>query len=239
MQRPSVLEGLKDVKSNTAIWAIEDDPGMQLVIEEILAPVFQLRLFSKVDEFSAALDSAPEGSVDLVIADLMLPERSFLSLMQSRENQRLNDVPVIVVSSVQDIETLRFCFQFGVKDYITKPFPSSELIAKIERALGQASQQADSRIVLDSLSKTVLRMGKRSDSLTTREFDILSAIHGEQSQSISRKELLQKVWGATRLSAKALDVHLVNLRRKIQPLGLDVRFRRPDQFVLLSELADN
>lgn len=227
------------MKSNAAIWAIEDDPGMQLVIEEILAPVFRLRLFSKVDDFRAALDDAPAGTVDLVIADLMLPERSFLSLMKSQESQRLHDVPVIVVSSVQDVETLRFCFQFGVKDYITKPFPSSELIAKVERALGPSAAGVDARTVVDRLTKTVARLGKRSDSLTTREFDILSAIHDAPNQSLSRKDLLQKVWGSARLSAKALDVHLVNLRRKIQPLGLDVRFRRPDQFVLLSDLAEN
>lgn len=228
------------MKSNAAIWAIEDDPGMQLVIEEILAPVFQLRLFSKVDDFRAALDDAPAGTVDLVIADLMLPERSFLSLMKSQDSQRLHDVPVIVVSSVQDVETLRFCFQFGVKDYITKPFPSSELIAKVERALGPAAAAAaDARTVVDELTKTVARLGKRSDSLTTREFEILSSIHDAPNQSLSRKDLLQKVWGSARLSAKALDVHLVNLRRKIQPLGLDVRFRRPDQFVLLSDLAEN
>lgn len=231
------MEATTLVKSNAAIWAIEDDPGIQLVIEEILAPAFQLRLFSRVEEFRAALESAPTGTVDLIIADLMLPERSFLSLMKSGDNQRLQDVPVIVVSSVQDLETLRFCFQFGVKDYITKPFQSSELIAKIERALGPAS--SDARIVLDDATKTVHRMSKRSDPLTTREFDILSAIHGASNQSLSRKDLLHTVWGAARLSAKALDVHLVNLRRKIQPLGLDVRFRRPDQFVLLSDLADS
>ncbi len=227
------------MKSSAAIWAIEDDPGMQLVIEEILAPVFKLRLFSKVDDFRQALNNAPAGSVDLVLADLMLPERSFLSLMKSEESPRLHDVPVIVVSSLQDIETLRFCFAFGVKDYITKPFPGAELIAKVEKALGPGSQAQSDRTVLDKLTKTVIRLGKRSDSLTSREFEILTAIHDAANQSLSRADLLQKVWGATRLSAKALDVHLVNLRRKIQPLGLDVRFRRPDQFVLLSELAEN
>lgn len=227
------------MKSNAAIWAVEDDPGMQLVLEEILAPTFQLRIFSKVTDFGAALAGALVGTVDLVIADLMLPDRSFLSLMESGELPRLRDVPVIVVSSMQDIETFRFCFQFGVKDYITKPFGGPELIAKVERALGPAGSHPDPRISLDDLTKTVQRLGKRSESLTTREFHILSSIHDAPNQSLSRKDLLQKVWGATLLSAKALDVHLVNLRKKIQPLGLDVRFRRPDQFVLLSDFIDH
>ena len=77
-----------------------------------------------------------------------------------------------------------------------------------------------------------------SSPLTATEYSIFKLIHADPQRSVTRATLVSAIWGDAARHTKTLDVHLANLRKKIVPLGLDVRFRQPDRYVLLSAVGE-
>jgi DNA-binding response OmpR family regulator len=223
------------MKPRTKIWVLEDDPGIQFLYQEILELNYDISIFGTVREFDTAISKKGDGP-DLVIADLRLPDANFLSLLKPEVAHRWTSViPYVVVSSLDDMDAIRTCFDNGASDYIYKPFGKNELLLKIERILAENSV----RKPLDSLaidSKTFkVSNGKSSVSLTTKEFQIISLLYNSKSLTVNRTDLMSKIWNKTDTGSKTLDVHLHNLRRKIQPLGLKIVHRHPYEYFLASD----
>lgn len=218
-------------KSN--IWILEDDPGIQIVYEEMLGMQYKLRIFDNIDDFSTTLQSADTKTIALLIADIRLPKISFLSYLKSDFKGQIKNIPYIVVSSLSDAEILKFCFEQGASDFIVKPFTRGEIITKVERALTASSDKMVPTLELDSASLTVRANSQVSQSLTSKEYQILSMVYGSPGYSISKDEIMTVIWGDAKKETKALDVHLANLRKKVANLGIDIRYRHPGKFVLL------
>lgn len=221
------------MQKSYSIWVLEDDPGSRFVYAEVLALRYNLSQFGSVKEFAEALRTAraSNSKPDLVVADLRLPDDTFLNFMDNGEGKELmQGVQFVVVSSVDDIDALRFCFSNGAVDYITKPFGKSELVVKVERLFSSNGGTNDVSVDLTSLSVV---FGKaRSESLTSKEFQIMSLLQQNGSSGLSRAEIVGAVWGTVKVSSKAFDVHLFNLRRKLAPLGIEVRFSDVGGYVL-------
>lgn len=214
--------------SETNIWILEDDKACQFVYEEILGIRYRITFFDSLDPFKAALMG--QERPDLLIADIRLPGDSFLSLLKTEDSMPIR-VPFIVVSSVDDLDALRLCFKYGARDYITKPFGKSELIVKIERILGETASR-ENTIAVNPTSLTVLYRGKHSSALTSKEFQIVSQLREAPGNRRTREELTLGVWGDTNVGPKTLDVHLANLRRKLEPIGVRLEFVSPNSYQL-------
>ncbi len=228
------------------IWIIEDDAGCQFVYEEILSIRYKIKIFSTFTAFKKALNMSPQGSVrgqgkgdhpDLVILDLRLPGEYLLHILSSQEGSIFDDLSFLVVSSVDDIDALRLCFERGALDYITKPFSKNELIVKVERCLKglRADRENDDEgeLILDPTFLTAKRHGIIVSSLTTKEMQILSLLKNAPHQTVLRQELMLKVWGGVSVSSKTLDVHIFNLRKKIIELGVEIRYLPPNSYTLI------
>ncbi len=222
---------LSPVKSN--IWILEDDPGIQVVYEEMLGQQYNLRVFDNIDEFSSVLLETDTKTIALLIADIRLPKISFLSYLKSDFKSQIKNIPYVVVSSISDAEILKFCFEQGASDFIVKPFTRGEIISKVERALTVSSDKMFPSLQLDSMSLTVRANNEVSQSLTSKEFQILTMVYGSPGHSISKDEIMTAIWGEAKKETKALDVHLANLRKKVSNLGIDIRYRHPGKYVLL------
>ena len=167
---------------NKEIWILEDDKGCQFVYEQTLDHRYKTRYFTKIADFQEALSST-EHNPALIIADLMLDDGNFMTYLNDSKDNRLVVTPFIIVSSIDDIDALRFCFMEGALDYLTKPFKKNELIVKIENILSGSAKQTNSV----QSHKTMNLDGHEIESLTSKQKQLLSLFELSRTRSVQRR----------------------------------------------------
>ncbi len=215
---------------NKEIWILEDDKGCQFVYEQTLDHRYKTRYFTKIADFQEALSST-EHNPALIIADLMLDDGNFMTYLNDSKDNRLVVTPFIIVSSIDDIDALRFCFMEGALDYLTKPFKKNELIVKIENILSGSAKQTNSV----QSHKTMNLDGHEIESLTSKQKQLLSLFLSSPGRVVSRDDILEQVWGDTSVHPKTVDVHLYNLRRKLNEFGYIIRSEGGGRWSLISD----
>jgi DNA-binding response OmpR family regulator len=199
--------------------------------EQSIASAIATRLRSEGYEVEIAFDG-PAGvelcdrfRPDLVVLDLMLPGLDGIEVC--KQIQRDHPLPVLMLTARDSETDLLVGLAVGADDYMTKPFSTRELVARIHALLRRADRPAasDERSVrigvieLDSASRRVRREGELVH-LTPIEFDLLQYLASRSGRVASREELLVKVWGYDVPSgARTVDSHIRSIRRK---LGADI-----------------
>ena len=158
---------------------------------------------------------------DVVVLDLMLPGMDGLDVC--RELRRESNVPIIMLTArVEETDKL-IGLELGADDYVTKPFSPRELVARVRTVLrrGTGSPQADlihaGDLTLDR-SRFSARFADREVPLTATEFELLATLASQPGRIFSRSQLLTAVRGVAFESyERAIDSHIRNLRRKIDP----------------------
>jgi two-component system alkaline phosphatase synthesis response regulator PhoP len=211
----------KDAEAKTAprgrILVVEDDPAIHIALEE------KLRLEGfEVDsarDGEEARERLAEGAPDLVILDLMLPRLDGLSVLRwLRKKQK--DLPVLILSARGREDDKVEGLKAGADDYLAKPFGLKELIARIgvllRRARGPAERVHIGEVEVDARERRVYRDGGEVE-LSKKELDILLHLIRHRGEIVSRDALLDAVWGYSDAgSARAIDYHIVNLRKKLE-----------------------
>jgi len=159
---------------------------------------------------------------DLVILDLLMPEMDGYEFM--RIFSREASTPVIVLTAKLEENDKVLGLELGADDYVTKPFSLRELTARIRaviRRMGKNDLEQDilrvADITLDRAGRSVL-VGEKLVDLTTSEFDLLAIFMAAPGRSFSRLELLERIQGAAYEGyERTIDVHIHNLRDKIEP----------------------
>ncbi len=227
------------MKQQRKIWVVDDEESMRTIYEEMLRPSHDVQSFESTDECLGALES--DHMPDLIVADVSLREGSLVGFLQSRMSQKFRRVPFIVVSGHAEPETRQDCYRLGALDYIIKPFPEIEFIAKINRVLALADTKSQKPcclpISMNPTSMTVHNGEIESQTLTSKEYQIVSALVAAKDCAISRNDLVEAVWTGTSIGPKTLDVHIYNLRRKLIGIDLDIRFQEPRHFLLTAATA--
>jgi DNA-binding response OmpR family regulator len=169
----------------------------------------------------AGLQQAVEGRPDLVVLDLGLPDLDGRELL--RMLRAVSAVPVIVATARDDDGSVVQALDAGADDYVLKPFPASQLDARIRAVLRRVAGPAEDTdaavtvgaLTVDPRSRRVTHEGAPVE-LSPREFDLLAYLAARAGTVVSKRELLGEVW---RLpyggSDRTVDVHLSWLRRKL------------------------
>jgi two-component system KDP operon response regulator KdpE len=160
---------------------------------------------------------------DIVLLDLGLPDGDGLSL--ARELRATSSVPIIVVSARGREEDKILALDMGADDYVTKPFGSGELLARIRVALRHsagASGPPPAVVEFGGLrvdfGAREVSVGPRPVRLTKIEFDLLGCLVRHADQVLTTRQLLEEVWGDTpKASATYLRVYMRSLRKKLEP----------------------
>jgi DNA-binding response OmpR family regulator len=176
-----------------------------------------------------ALFSARHEKPDLVILDLMMPEMDGWEF--TRRYRQESDAPVIMLTArIEDVDKI-VGLELGADDYVTKPFSPREVVARVRavlrRSLHEPAPPAVLRagdLVLDMDTHTVTRAGEHVE-LTPTEFNLLAALMERPGRVMSRLELLESAQGdAYEGYERTVDVHVKNLRRKLEPDPKDPRY---------------
>lgn len=171
----------------------------------------------------SALVEFDRNAIDIVLLDLMLPGMSGTDVC--KRLRAVSSVPVIMVTA-RDSEIDKVVgLELGADDYVTKPYSSRELIARIRAVLrrgGETIEESDDilgsgRIHMDVERHTVTVDGEEI-SMPLKEFDLLEYLMRNSGRVLTRGQLIDRVWGADYVGdTKTLDVHIKRLRSKIEP----------------------
>ena len=214
------------------IWVVDSDPEQVRAYERMLSGAYDLRCFTTRAAYCAAAADDAAILPSLILAETHLQDGALLEPMPAAALMP-KKAPFVVVSTVDDPDTIKSSFAHGALDYVTKPFRSSLLAFKIEQIM---DQQDSGELCSDRfLAHHGLIPPPRKETvapLTQKERQIIAMLQSAQGRAITRMELLQRVWGTGETKNKTLDVHLHNLRKKIAPVGLKIQFNAPDRYVL-------
>ncbi len=169
-----------------------------------------------------ALRTARTQRPDLIVLDLGLPGLDGLDV--TRELRQQGAVPIIMLTARTDESDKLVGLELGADDYVTKPFSPKELVARVRAVLRRsaAAQRPADRIafkdlVLDLPKLRVTRDGRQID-LTSTEFQLLAAMARQPGRVFTRAQLLDAVHGvAVESYERAIDAHVKNIRRKLEP----------------------
>lgn len=169
-----------------------------------------------------ALYVARHEKPDLIILDLMMPEMGGYEFMRAFSKEA--DKPIIVLTARVEENDKVLGLELGADDFVTKPFSPRELAARVRAVLRRAAKQTSpsdilraADITLDRAGRVVLVADHQTD-LTPSEFDILAALMAAPGRAFTRLELLERLQGtAYEGYERTIDVHIRNLRSKIEP----------------------
>jgi DNA-binding response OmpR family regulator len=200
------------------VLVVEDDPTLRMALVRALAE--RGYATSSAPSGMAGLSAAIDGRPDIVVLDLGLPDVDGTEVL--RMLRAVSKVPVIVATARDDESQIVRALDAGADDYLTKPFGTAQLDARI-RAVMRRAATGDARpteivvggLVIDPTARIAALDGAPLD-LSAREFDLLRYLAERPDQVVSKRELLTEVWHQAYGGAdKTVDVHLSWLRRKL------------------------
>lgn len=204
----------------TKILVIEDEEGIGSALE------YQLERegydVTWLQDGEKGLESFRTGGADLIVLDLMLPSMSGEDVC--RAVRKISTVPVIMLTAKGDEVDRVVGLELGADDYVTKPFSTRELMARVKAVLrrgrapaeeAQVLEGGDIRLDPDRMEATV---GGRQIHLTRKEFEVLELLMRNAGRVLPREALMDEVWGADYYGdTRTLDVHIKRLRSKCEP----------------------
>jgi DNA-binding response OmpR family regulator len=213
----------------TRILVVEDEPGIALGLEDDLKMEgYEVEVIS---DGAVASRRAREATFDLILLDIMLPGKDGFEVCRELRRAGLRIPILMLTAKTQEAEKV-MGFELGADDYVTKPFSTRELRARIKALLRRAEQEPAAEcyrfgdVELDFRRGELRRSGEPVE-LTPIEFKLLTLFVGSAGRVLSRDRLLNGAWGQdTFASERIVDNHIANLRKKIEPDPVNPRYLR-------------
>ena len=177
---------------------------------------------SVADTGPAALEDFDRSGADLVLLDLMLPGLSGMDVCRALRHR--SSVPVIMLTAKDGEIDKVVGLEIGADDYVTKPYSSRELLARIKAVLrrGQDPEELmpatlESGPVRMDVERHVVTVNRQDVALPLKEFELLEMLLRNAGRVMTRIQLIDRVWGSDYVGdTKTLDVHIKRLRAKVE-----------------------
>ncbi|MEA2227886.1 MAG: two-component system, OmpR family, response regulator MprA [Solirubrobacteraceae bacterium] len=199
------------------VLVVEDDDEIAQTLQRSLRlDGYEVRIAA---DGEAALDQAAAYNPDLVILDLGLPKLDGIEV--ARRLRAADDVPILMLTARDAVESRVEGLDSGADDYLVKPFERQELLARLRALLRRRPPRGSASLTVSDLSLNpdtheVLR-GERPVELTQREFELLEYLMRNERIVIPRQRLLEEVWGYDPFATtNTIEVFVSNLRRKLE-----------------------
>ena len=198
----------------------DDDP----VVHESLGLYFENEHFTYSSAYDGkeALVHAVSDRPDLIILDLMMPEKTGIEVC--RELRKTMSTPIIILTAKGEEIDRVLGLELGADDYIVKPFDVMTLLVRIEKVLNRAGKLDQilrfSNITIDLQEHTV-RRDEAEILLKPMEFEVLVLLVRHKNRTIPRDKMLNEIWGTDFFGdTRTVDVHIANIRKKLGVDGL-------------------
>jgi two-component system KDP operon response regulator KdpE len=205
------------------VLVVDDEPQIVRALKVVLREAgFEV---VAAETAAAGLDAAAVRPPEAAIVDLVLPDGDGVEV--TRKLRDWSEMPILVLSAIGEEEQKVQALDAGADDYITKPFGTRELVARLQAALrragrgeGEPNIEADG-LEIDMAAHIVRREGEQVH-LTPIEFDLLRALARNRGRLMTHRKLLQEVWGPEYVDdIQPLRTHIARLRAKIEPNAHD------------------
>ena len=205
-------------------------PKTVMIVDDEERMTALLKTYLEQDGFRAvtakngreALFLARQEKPDLIVLDVMMPEMTGLDFLRQHRHERATPI-ILLTARVEDADKV-LGLELGADDYVTKPFSPRELLARVRAVLRRAGQTTPDPDVLRAAEVTLdrashlIKVRDRAVDLTPSEFDLLAALMSTPGRAFSRLELLDRIQGtAYEGYERTIDVHIKNLRAKLEP----------------------
>jgi len=197
---------------------IEDEPALARGVSDMLrARGFDVEV---AGDGQHGLDAALSGRADLLLLDVMLPKVNGYEICRAVRSHGI-DVPILMLTAKGQEDDIVLGLNLGADDYITKPFRSAELIARVRaflrRRRGPVTACRFGDCQIDLTGRKVLRQGVALD-LTAKEFALLAYFATRPGCALSRDTILNAVWGSSVfVTPRSIDRCVATLRAKVEP----------------------
>lgn len=207
------------------IYSVEDDSSIANLINITLTKQgYKVLSFSDGESF---LKAFKEKKPDLALIDLMLPDISGSEIIKTiRSDVSNDDINIIVISANRMIMDKVGNLDLGADDYIEKPFDLLELISRVNTHLRRRKKSdvlSVGNLSIDT-SKRTCTLNDEEVLLTTREFDILTLLVSSAGKTVTREQILKKIWGIDdkNLETRTIDMHIKSLRKKLNDVNQEI-----------------
>ena len=209
---------------NSTILIIEDDKD----INEMLTKLLTNNNYNVMNAYSGTEGVLVHNdSIDLILLDLMLPGKNGEEIIKELKNK--NNVPVIVMSAIQDIYKKVDLFDLGANDYITKPFHNDELLARIKVQLRDKGNTISNilkfkDIELNRVNFTV-NCNNKEVSFTKKEFELLKLLMENENQTLTKSMIFDSIWNdENSADDNTLNVHISKIKNKLKECNPDEEY---------------
>lgn len=207
---------------------VEDEEGLSQALTEIFKK--NKINIDAVLNGKDGLKYAQNKSYDIIILDIMLPGLDGISILKTiRENH--NNVPVILLTAKDDVTDKIAGLDSGADDYLTKPFSTDELLARVRALTRRKGDMKEDSVTFGNLTlnkKNCELQAANGDAikLSLKEYQILDLLFENPHQIITKEQLIDKIWGGdSNAEYNNVEVYISFIRKKIENLKVDIRIR--------------
>jgi two-component system, OmpR family, response regulator ArlR len=213
------------------ILMVEDEKRLAEAIAQILKENNYLVDLARDGEYG--LDCAITGIYDIIILDIMLPKKDGISVLREIRRKKI-ETPVIMLTAKGETADIVNGLDSGADDYLVKPFPTEELLARL-RALGRRKGELMQDGIVQAydveLNPNTLYMSSQSDSvkLSAREFQLMEFLMKRNDMVTSKNMIIEKIWGFdTEADEHIVEVYISFLRKKLSCIeaGVEIKTER-------------
>lgn len=179
---------------------------------------------------SEGLKYAQSGIYDVIILDVMIPELSGWEILKKIREEK-NNVPVLMLTARDEMEDKIYGLDLGADDYMTKPFNTDELLARIKaltRRRGEVKENCleFGDLLFDKDKCEISKKGGESIKLSLKEFQILDLLFDNPGQIIDKERIISKIWGGdSDAEYNNVEVYISFLRKKMETLKINTKIR--------------
>lgn len=209
---------------NSTILIIEDDK----YINEMLTKLLTNNNYNVLNAYSGTEGVLVHNdNIDLILLDLMLPGKNGEEIIRELKNK--NNVPVIVMSAIQDIDKKVDLFDLGANDYITKPFHNDELLARIKVQLRDKKNTISNilkfkDVELNKVNFTV-NCNNKEAAFTKKEFELLKLLMENENQTLTKSMIFDSIWNdENSADDNTLNVHISKIKNKLKECNPDEEY---------------